>query len=150
MCATYFQTDCSKIRNTGTEISQKINSYVERNYVSWNLGRLICIDWVLSKSAAVRSVIGSVWEGFALEGRITAFIGMHLGWNQCLRIERCAQQCHKTVKFIKAVTLRSKCSLQCAIITEISIHPTSSQEGKTFVTWANPKWLSGNDSGGHN
>jgi len=105
---------------------------------------------VKSKSAAVRSVIGSIGEGFALEGRKTVFSGMHLGWNQCLRIERCAQQCHKIVDCIKAETLCSKYSLQCAIITEISTHLTSSKEGKTFVTWANPKWLSGTERGDNN
>jgi len=106
---------------------------MERKYVSWNLGRRVCTDWVESKSAAVPSVIGSIGECFTLEGRMTVFIGMHLGWKQYLRTERCAQQCHKIVKCIKAENLRSKCSLQCAIITEISTHLTSSQEGKTFV-----------------
>ena len=122
---------------------------MERNYVSWNLGCRICTDWVKSKSPAVRCY-RKQRRRLRIRRMQDSFHRNALGVNQCNTTERCAQQCHKIVNCVKSENLRSKCSLQCAIITELSTHLTSSQGGKTFVTWANPKWRLGNERGDDN
>jgi hypothetical protein len=90
ICASYFQIDCLSTKPQAQNFLKTIDSYLDRNYVSWNLDCCMCTDGVKSKISSSALWIRSIREGFAL-GRMTVFIEIHLGWNQRLRTERCAK-----------------------------------------------------------